>query len=64
MANTQSFLYRCLKVVAESQSQQQLDKYKTLIEELLQLGPNDWPKFQDQLKKTAPSSKLSSKTTN
>ena len=29
----------------------QLDKYKALIEKLLQLGPNDWLNFQVQLKK-------------
>ena len=26
------------------------DKYRTLIENLMQLVPNDWPKFQEQLR--------------
>ena len=29
----------------------QFNKYRALIKNLMQLGPNDWPKFQEQLKK-------------
>ena len=28
----------------------QVDKYKALMEKLIQLEPNDWPKFQEHLK--------------
>ena len=27
------------------------NKYRTLVEKLIQLEANDWPKFQEQLKK-------------
>ena len=36
-----------------SNNNNQPDKYTALIEKLLQLGPNDWPKFQEHLQKTA-----------
>ena len=28
------------------------NKYRTLVEKLIQLETNDWPKFQEHLKKT------------
>ena len=30
----------------------QVNKYRTLVKKLIQLEPNDWPKFQENLKKT------------
>ena len=30
----------------------QENKYRALVEKLIQLEPNDWPKFQEHLKKT------------
>ena len=47
--------YNAFANVAQKESsignnKNQLDKYRTLIEKL-QLGPNNWPKFHEQLKK-------------
>ena len=49
--NTQS-------TVAQNEPNQQLDKYKALVEKLVQLGADDWQNFQEDLKKTFSISKL------
>ena len=40
-----------LKASPISYNNNQIDEYRTLINKLGQLGPNNWPKFQDHLKK-------------
>ena len=43
---------KTILVYNNNNNSDRLDKYRLLIENLVQLGPNDWSNYQEQLKKT------------
>ena len=47
-----------------SNNNNQPDQYRAVIKKLVKLGVNDWPKFQEQLKKTTLSWNLAKKKKN